>query len=282
MLSNDRKSIMLMNPVRIDYRLMKHMKEKESEPSGNVVNIEMSDGMTTMGGSDSGFGNWSSKNIWDGVPFSVQRQFRSPVMRKVMEYYIRFRLLFDKPTKDPAELFAEVKHNFKDLESSDAEMEKIVKLLKSLERTKQLAASKSVLTKKAIITAETKLYNAKIRQYQTEASLIKFIKKCKKGLCLVEIENFENVIPTEVVDKITKAEELKVFDNYYILYYDPSGAKNIHLTTEPDDPIVFGVIRNSDKLYYIADWIDEYCNLTYKDIIEKGIDFKLEPQKEEV
>ena len=28
------------------------------------------------------------------------------------------------------------------------------------------------------------------------------------------------------------------------------------------DPIIFGVIAGSKKLYYVADWIDEYCDLT--------------------
>ncbi len=91
-------------------------------------------------------------------------------------------------------------------------------------------------------------------------------------MCLSEIDNFERVIPADVIDKIEEAEALKLFDNYYILHYDPTEAKNIYFVADekPKDPIVFGVIRNSNKLYYIADWIDKYCNLTYKDILDKG------------
>lgn len=42
------------------------------------------------------------------------------------------------------------------------------------------------------------------------------------------------------------------------------------------DPILFGVIRNSDKLYYIADWVDEYCDLTLEKMFETLQDKVLE------
>ncbi len=289
MLSNDRKQINLLHPVREDNRLLKHQKlvaalknagidlcqqkERDEAFSNDIANPNMTGDKFAI--------VWQEKNVWDGVPFSVQRQFSSPFMRKAMEYYIKFRLLFNNPTKDPVELFAEVKSNFKELENADeTELKKVLDLLSLLEKSKQVAAAKAIKAKQYLVKTENKLFQEGIVQYQTEESLIKFILKCKKGLCLTEIENFDRVIPTEVVDKINAAEELRIFDNYYILHYDPTGAKNIHLTSEPKDPIVFGVIRNSTRLYYIADWIDEYCNLTYKDILSEGKDFQLKLEQE--
>ena len=35
------------------------------------------------------------------------------------------------------------------------------------------------------------------------------------------------------------------------------------------DPILFGLIKGSRKLYYICDWIDEYCDLTLSQLIDK-------------
>lgn len=32
------------------------------------------------------------------------------------------------------------------------------------------------------------------------------------------------------------------------------------------DPILFGVMEHSRKLYYIGDWKDEYCDLTLEDM----------------
>ena len=59
--------------------------------------------------------------------------------------------------------------------------------------------------------------------------------------------------------------ELEVFDNYVILYYDPEGTvykETAYEEAKRRDPIIFGVIAGSKKLYYVADWVDEYCDLT--------------------
>lgn len=97
-------------------------------------------------------------------------------------------------------------------------------------------------------------------------------------MCLTEIDNFDRVIPDDAGKLLTKTEELGVFDNYLILHYDKKKGANPFYTEKepkPKDPILFGVIRSSDKLYFIADWIDEFCDLTYKDILKAGCDFKL-------
>lgn len=99
----------------------------------------------------------------------------------------------------------------------------------------------------------------------TEEQIAKFASQCEKGLKLSYLKNFSRPIPQEVIDKIAKMNELEVFDNYVILYYDPEG--KIYKETAREeakrrDPIIFGVIAGSKKLYYVADWIDEYCDLT--------------------
>ena len=98
-----------------------------------------------------------------------------------------------------------------------------------------------------------------------------FIKECEKGICLDYIKNFSRPIPTEVVNKIEEVNKLEIFDNYVVLYYDPDG--KIYKETAKEeakrkDPIIFGVIAGSEKLYYVADWVDEYCDLT----LEKFLD----------
>lgn len=104
-----------------------------------------------------------------------------------------------------------------------------------------------------------------------EEQMVSFVKQCEKGVKLDYIKNFTRPLPQEVVDKINKINQLEVFDNYVVLYYDPDG--KIYKETAKEeakrkDPILFGVIAGSTKLYYIADWVDEYCDLT----LEKFID----------
>jgi hypothetical protein len=305
MLTNDRTKIILMNPVRIDYRLSKFKKDQpdKAENSGSAAfltnpsaiagnTIGVSFGSRDFDGdsdvmSDGRGGLWmtgldNATNMWDGIPFSVQRRFRTKAARTVVELYIKFRLLFDKPQEDPTEIFGKVKDNFKALEDSEISTPQMLELIRQLEKARQYKAVTEAKHKKNLIELEEKLIKADIKQYQTEQTLISFILQSKKGLCLTEIENFDRVIPSDVIDKIEAAEALKIFDNYYILHYDPTGAENAFkkLTDKPKriekDPIVFGVINGSDKLYYIADWIDKYCSLTYTELLKTNPDMKLE------
>ena len=55
------------------------------------------------------------------------------------------------------------------------------------------------------------------------------------------------------------------------VYYDPN--KEAYQKTKQEiedekDPILFGLIRGSDKLYFIGEWIDDICDLTFDELIE--------------
>jgi hypothetical protein len=105
----------------------------------------------------------------------------------------------------------------------------------------------------------------------TEEQMVSFVKQCEKGIKLEYIKNFTRPLPQDVVTKIERVNQLEVFDNYVVLYYDPEGKVYKETAREEakrKDPIIFGVIAGSTKLYYIADWVDEYCDLT----LEKFID----------
>ena len=108
--------------------------------------------------------------------------------------------------------------------------------------------------------------------YITFDDLVKLQKKCSKQLDLDYIKNFTRVIPDEVVSKKIIADSLQVFDNYVVLHYDPEGKAFSWTEEEKErakDPVLFGVISGSDKLYYIGSWIDDYCDLTWDKIVEK-------------
>lgn len=105
----------------------------------------------------------------------------------------------------------------------------------------------------------------------TEQQVARFASECEKGLKLSYLKNFSRPIPQEVIDKIAKMNELEVFDNYVILYYDPEGTvykETAYEEAKRRDPIIFGVIAGSKKLYYVADWIDEYCDLTLDTFVD--------------
>ena len=85
------------------------------------------------------------------------------------------------------------------------------------------------------------------------------------------LKNFNRPIPQNIIDKINKINNLEVFDNYVVLYYDPDGKFSKETAEEEakrKDPIIFGLIAGSKKLYYVGDWIDEYCDLTLEKFVE--------------
>lgn len=99
------------------------------------------------------------------------------------------------------------------------------------------------------------------------------VKRCLSGFQMTWLENFTRFIPLEISAKKEQADELLIFDNYVVLHYDPNRAAEKLTKKEKNelkkDPILFGVIENSNKLYFIGDWKDEFCDLTFKEIENK-------------
>lgn len=109
-----------------------------------------------------------------------------------------------------------------------------------------------------------------------EAQVIEFARRCEKGLSLSYLKNYIRPIPTEVIAEINTMNEMEIFDNYVVLHYDP-GRKSFEETFREKekrrDPILFGVIKGSRKLYYVADWTDDYCDLTldkFAEVLQKS------------
>lgn len=118
---------------------------------------------------------------------------------------------------------------------------------------------------------ESVLYSEGLYYTVNEEQMVKFVSQCEKGIKLDYVKNFTRPMPQDIVDKIAKINQLEVFDNFVVLYYDPEGKiykETAREEAKRKDPIIFGVIAGSEKLYYIADWIDEYCDLTLEAFID--------------
>ena len=137
----------------------------------------------------------------------------------------------------------------------------------------QEAQAEELISKLTIHIYESVLATSGFNHYIELKDLVELQLKCEKELDLDYIKNFVRIIPDEVVEKKVIADNLQVFDNYVVLYYDPN-KKAFKLTEQEEeyikrDPILFGVINSSSKLYYVADWMDEYCDLTWDQVVEK-------------
>ena len=139
----------------------------------------------------------------------------------------------------------------------------------------QESLAQNLISSMFINKYESILYAGGIRHKVTEEQVVNFVKKAEKGVRLDYIKNFVRPLPESAVAAKKSADKLLVFDNYVILHFDPE-LKSFAETLEEQekkrqkkaDPIMFGVISGSKDLYYITDWIDDYCDLTLDKFVE--------------
>lgn len=90
----------------------------------------------------------------------------------------------------------------------------------------------------------------------------------------VELENYEREIPDEIVDKVCMCKEKNLFDKYYVFFTDYTGEhrSKVEEKKKAKDPILFGNCliegKVSNRMYFIGDWVDEYCSLTLDSMLE--------------
>lgn len=149
------------------------------------------------------------------------------------------------------------------------------------EKAGQVALKEKLIKSLVLNKLESVLYAKGLYRAVTEEAVVKLVYKTTKPLSLTYIENYVRNIPIDVIKKKMEMDELEVFDNYCILHYDENGEAIEDTEEEKEkkkDPILFGLINGSNKLYFIADWVDEYCDLTFdkmteilgKEIVESG------------
>ena len=222
----------------------------------------------------------------------------NPAMDTVVSNYnTQLQMAMEKSAKN--NIFNKIKSLFKKKESEVKEDEKYMDALQFFSMVKA-SSKESVATYRdrvsdylksihnAVTVGQTALVEDLLRglvtnKYESvlfaeglyyvvnEQQMVSFVKQCEKGIKLEYVKNFTRPMPQDIVDKIAKINQLEVFDNYVVLYYDPYG--KIYKETAKEeakrkDPIIFGVIAGSEKLYYVADWVDEYCDLTLEAFID--------------
>lgn len=119
---------------------------------------------------------------------------------------------------------------------------------------------------------ETLLLSLGMTKYLSEEDVVRFYRECEMGLRLDWIRNFARPIPAEVIGAKARADELRIFDNYVVLHYDPEGKSFAETEAEREkrkDPILFGLVKGRRVLYFVGDWVDEVCDLTLDQLADK-------------
>ena len=216
-----------------------------------------------------------SQNIW------FKLKMKLGLINSSEEYV---KELEEPETFDVISFFNRVKLSVEQEQTYVNRLKEIVECMGYCDVTGQVGLKEKLFAELITNKYESVLFANGMYKAVSADKIVELAQGSKKALSLDYIQNYGRVIPTDVIKKKIEADKLHVFDNYVILHYDPDGKS--YVATEKErkkeaekkkDPILFGVIMGSDKLYYIADWIDEYCDLTFdklteilgKEIIEK-------------
>ena len=285
-LSEDALASDVRNSIREKEELKEAMKQYEKIRVGSVreVNIYINKHMF-----DDIFSSFNAKystpneivfedtsnpiSIMDGVPSKKKQKRWKPIVQKLSDLLkVKSKELEETYSFNVLEFFAQVKGLTK--QSKDAYVDRLIGYiiaLKNCDVSGQTALKEKLVRDMVVNKYESVLYANDMYYVVTEDQVVDFVKKTEKGVRLTYVKNYMRVIPPEVVAKINEVNKLEIFDNYAVLHYDPeckAYAETIEETKKRMDPILFGLIRGSHKLYYITDWIDEFCNLTLDKFVE--------------
>lgn len=114
-----------------------------------------------------------------------------------------------------------------------------------------------------------------------------------KSIKIMTLSQYSRDIPDDVIEKLMKAKE--IFDEIYIIFtdYTLKETKKVAKERRDKDPILFGAFKDDtagdhkvyveDRLFFIADWVDEFCDLTLEELVRdvkkvqnKDITYKVE------
>lgn len=177
-----------------------------------------------------------------------------------------------KPSTNPIEVFTSLKDKINSITDSDLDSlkEAARHLARKFTLTGQISAAKKLLFTLETIDKEKQLVKLGINTFLYKDDIDFYIDSSSDStpVKLIELKNYPREIPDEVVATIEKTKDL--FDEMYIIYTDYTGNedKRIEAEKRSRDPILFGVFMSEqnrvcvDRFYYLADWEDEYCDLT--------------------
>lgn len=270
MLTRAGDRLAVIEDFRIDFDLPKHNKQKQdvfdtdSDEEEDGVRSRMPVQRIIMS---------ANPRFAGGVEFGVQQLAVSPPI----PWYKR---LFSTQKKEPDEIgpqmsiqefFASVKNSAQELITVNERAVGYEKALRNAKQMGQDALFEKLSSGLNAFKMETQLIAMGLTKYVEEQDIVAFYKQSKKGLRLDYVKNFTRTVPESIMLKKTHADELFIFDSYVVLHYDPDAKAFAETEKEKEarkDPILFGLMKDITKLYFIGDWIDEHCDLTLDQLAE--------------
>lgn len=193
-------------------------------------------------------------------------------------------VVINEDAKTPAEYFDLVKSKVK-IANEDVLKEQLEVIAGQILRAKEINQKAFLhrlsFTYETIVKEQAILANG-FNKYVLKNDIQHFIDNVqpKNSVKIIELDRFPRAIPEHCLDEILRAKTLGIFSEFVVVFTDFT--KNDYKTPQEKefiaknrDPIVFGYFKTSkneyihDRFYLITDWIDEYCELDFSDMIAK-------------
>lgn len=165
------------------------------------------------------------------------------------------------------------KLNIFEISRLNKRLEQISEVLENIPKG-QIAMTEKFEKKAMMVMREAEMASCGFNKFISESILDNFIDVShNRKVKLTKLKNYARFIPKNVLKKLKKAEDKKLFDGYLVAHTDPNNESIEKTEEDKKDPILFGVIEESSKYYFLADWEDELCDLTLDKIVDKlGLD----------
>lgn len=170
--------------------------------------------------------------------------------------------------------FSYIKKKFGVLERMriDSRLKKLEKAFYKAIDNGQEALGEKFLKTMAREAKESVLYAKGIKLFIEKEDLDKHKYKIRGGhISDTKFEDYTRVVPKDVLSKKKKVEG--IFDEFVIYHYwneDVEDLKKMDVEekSKMKDPVLFGIIKESDRLYHIASWDDDLCDLNFDEIAD--------------
>lgn len=175
-----------------------------------------------------------------------------------------------KITIEPKVFFEFIKGSLSanELEKLTENLLRFKQILEITTKTGQLALRENARDSIIKIIREQQAAVEGYSRYVNQSTISDFLRNVEGRVAYLKpFSEFPRLLPDDVWSKLEKAQTSGIFEEFWILYLDyskeSSTLKSTSTKIKEKDPILFGkVMKDSLKLFYIADWIDEYCDLT--------------------
>ncbi|RLG18772.1 hypothetical protein DRN75_00975 [Nanoarchaeota archaeon] len=177
---------------------------------------------------------------------------------------------------NPKVYFSLVKSKLKETEKEvlKSKLRRLASSVKRLKSTGQKAAFEEFSLALAITVKELEASAVGYSKYVNKKSinLFKKVQVLADIVYFKPIEKYPRLMPKDIEALLVELKEKCIFDEFWVLYLDYTG-KELKTNKEKikeKDPILFGCFSFApDRLFYIADWVDDFCDLTLEKFVEE-------------